>query len=124
MQVDKFYGQLPTPITEIQVDCKEMMFYQYLPIKLIQYPQTKVMLEHRLEVFRPLIERCCVDFIDKFGLNEYWGSYVYLTAKHYVEEALKTAAEKAYFRDFNDYICRTEENKRSILTAYPLTNIK
>ena len=29
-----------------------------------------------------------------------------------------------YFRDFNDYICRTEENKRSILTAYPLTNIK
>jgi len=30
--MDKFYGQLPTPITEIQVDCKEMMFYQYLPL--------------------------------------------------------------------------------------------
>ena len=72
MEINKFYGQLPTPITEIQVDCKEMMFFQYLPIKLIEDPQRKITLENRLEIFRPLIEKCCIDFIDKFGLSEYW----------------------------------------------------
>lgn len=82
MEINKFYGQLPTPIAEIQVDCKEMMFYQYLPIKLVEDPQRKIALENRLEVFRPIIEKCCVDFIDKFGLNEYWENNIYLTAKH------------------------------------------
>ena len=82
MEINKFYGQLPTPITEIQVDCKEMMFYQYLPIKLVEDPQRKIALENRLEIFRPLIEKCCIDFIDKFGLSEYWDNNIYLTAKH------------------------------------------
>lgn len=62
--------------------------------------------------------------VNEKALYKIMNEYAILKAKHYVEEALNTAAEKAYFRDFNDYICRTEENKRSILTAYPLTNIK
>jgi hypothetical protein len=45
-------------------------------------------------------------------------------AKLHVEAALKQASEKAYYRDFNEYVCRSEENKQSILNAYPLTNIK
>jgi hypothetical protein len=45
-------------------------------------------------------------------------------AEYYVTEALKAAAEKAYYRDFNEYVCRSEENKESILNSYPLTNIK
>jgi hypothetical protein len=45
-------------------------------------------------------------------------------AKLHVESALKEAAKKAYFRDFNDNISYSEENKYSILNAYPLTNIK
>ena len=45
-------------------------------------------------------------------------------AKLHVEAALKEASEKAYFRDSNGFICTTEENKKSILNAYPLKNIK
>ena len=45
-------------------------------------------------------------------------------AKLHVEAALKQASEKAYFRDFNDYVCRSDENKRSILNSYVLENIK
>jgi prophage maintenance system killer protein len=45
-------------------------------------------------------------------------------AKLHVEAALKQASEKAYYRDFNEYVCRSEENKQSILNSYPLTNIK
>ena len=45
-------------------------------------------------------------------------------AKLHVQQALESAAEKAYFRDFNNYVCHSEENKKSILNAYPLDNIK
>ena len=45
-------------------------------------------------------------------------------AKLHVEAALKQAAEKAYFRDFNDYICRSDENRQSILKSYSVSNIK
>ena len=48
--------------------------------------------------------------------------------KMHVEAALKKASIKAsikaYFIDFNGFVCTTEENKNSILNAYPLTNIK
>jgi hypothetical protein len=45
-------------------------------------------------------------------------------AKLHVEAALKEASEKAYYRDFNEYVCRSEENRQSILNSYSLTNIK
>jgi hypothetical protein len=45
-------------------------------------------------------------------------------AKLHVEAALKEASEKAYFRDSNGFVCKTEENKKSILNSYPLENIK
>jgi hypothetical protein len=45
-------------------------------------------------------------------------------AKLHVESALKEASEKAYFRDSNGFVCKTEENKKSILNSYPLENIK
>jgi hypothetical protein len=45
-------------------------------------------------------------------------------AKLHVEAALKAASRKAYFRDSNGFVCTTEENKKSILNAYPLSNIK
>lgn len=46
-----------------------------------------------------------------------------LFAKYHVELALKQASEKAYFRDSNGFVCTTEENKKSILNAYPIENI-
>jgi len=45
-------------------------------------------------------------------------------AKLHGEAALKAASRKAYFRDSNGFVCTTEENKKSILNAYPLSNIK
>lgn len=73
------YGRLPHSIGQYSVPCKEMMFYQYLPIKLIG--QTEITIEDRLKVFSELIGTSCCDFIGVFGLDKYVQSYVYLTAK-------------------------------------------
>jgi len=76
----KHYGELPISLGLFEVNCPEMIFYQYLPIKLTGDTEPKV--EERLEVFSHLIGVCCFDYIGKNGLNDYVASYVYLTAKH------------------------------------------
>jgi len=74
------YGELPKPIGLFEVSCKEMMFYQYLPIKLIH--QVKPIYEERLRCFDELIGTICCDYIGEFGLDNYVNSYCYLTAKY------------------------------------------
>jgi len=74
------YGTLPTLIGECQIFCKEMMFYQYLPIKL--KGELHLMYEPRLLCFRDLILKVKRDYIDTFGNDEYNNSYIYLTAKY------------------------------------------
>lgn len=74
------YGELPKEIGTYTVDCKEMMFYQYLPIKLVGDHQP--IYEPRLKLFDQLVGAVCCDFIGTFGLDRYVNSYVYLTAKH------------------------------------------
>lgn len=74
------YGELPTFLGSAQVDCKEMLFYQYLPIKLVG--NHEILREKRLECFDELIGASCCDYIGEFGLDNYMQSYVYLTAKH------------------------------------------
>ena len=61
-------------------------------------------------------EGCSCRYRDIVALREF--------AKLHVTEALKSASRKAYFRDSNGFVCTTEENKKSILNAYPLSNIK
>jgi hypothetical protein len=73
------YGELPTALGIFEVECKEMMFYQYLPIKMPN--QTQPIHEPRLKCFGELIHDICRDFIDEFGAECYVNSYVYLTAK-------------------------------------------
>jgi len=73
------YGELPTQLGIFEVECKEMMFYQYLPIKMPN--QTQPIYEPRLKCFDKLIGSICCDFIGEFGLDNYVNSYVYLTAK-------------------------------------------
>lgn len=73
------YGDLPKMIGHYKVEAKEMMFYQYLPIKLIGEVEPKY--EDRLSCFNGLIGVCCCDFIGVFGLDRYVQSFVYLTAK-------------------------------------------
>ncbi len=74
------YGELPKELGIFAVECKEMMFYQYLPIKLPN--QTKPIYEERLGCFDSLIGAICCDYIGEFGLDNYVNSYVYLTAKY------------------------------------------
>lgn len=73
------YGQLPKVIGQINVDCKELMFYQYLPIKL--FDSLEIKLEDRLDPFKMLIGTVFCSFIAEYGLSRYNDSYVYLTAK-------------------------------------------
>lgn len=74
------YGDLPVSLGIHEVNCDEMMFYQYLPIKMKGVPTPVV--EARLMCFHDIIGACCCDFIGVFGLDKYVGSHVYLTAKH------------------------------------------
>jgi len=73
------YGQLPTELGIFEVECKEMMFYQYLPIKMPN--ETQPIYEERLSCFDKLIGAICCDYIGEFGLDNYINSHVYLTAK-------------------------------------------
>ena len=73
------YGQLPAQLGTYEVECNEMMFYQYLPIKMPN--ETQPIYEPRLKCFDKLIGAICCDFIGTYGLDRYVASYVYLTAK-------------------------------------------
>lgn len=74
------YGDLPIDLGIFDVECREMLFCQYLPIKMIG--ETQHIFEDRLKCFSELIGVCSCDFIAKNGLDNYVNSYVYLTAKH------------------------------------------
>jgi len=74
------YGELPKELGTFEVDAKEMMFYQYLPIKMPN--ETQPIYEQRLKCFDALVGAICCDYIGEFGHDNYVNSYVYLTAKH------------------------------------------
>lgn len=75
------YGQFPKDLGRIDIDCKEIMFYQYMPVKMaLQYA---IQLEPRLQVFLPLIHAVQNDL----GPGKWVENYIYLTAKRvYVNE--------------------------------------
>lgn len=75
------YGQPPAPLAMYSVECKEMLFYQYLPIKMIG-EFYKPVYEDRLSCFNELIGAICCDYIGVYGLDSYMASYVYMTAKY------------------------------------------
>lgn len=77
------YGDLPTTLGEHHVDCPEMMFYLYLPIKMVG--EAKLNYEERLHCFNNLVGASCCNYIGEFGLDKYVNSYVYLTAKHMIQ---------------------------------------
>ena len=78
------YGQLPKELGTFNVECKEMMFYQYLPIKLIG--ESKIVMEERLNCFDELIGRACCDFIGVYGLDRFVNSFVYISAKYLYQQ--------------------------------------
>lgn len=79
------YGELPEVIGEqLEIACREFMFYQYLPLKLAG--QTTITREDRLACFDCIIGAACCDYIGFRGLNAYVASHVYLTAKHMFQQ--------------------------------------
>lgn len=76
----KKYGSLPTVVSSIKLSPKEMMFYQYLPIKMAGFHEIKI--EPRLEFIMPVISVALGDFEGNFGIDKFWDSYVYLTGKY------------------------------------------
>ena len=74
------YGELPKELGIFDIKCTEMMFYQYLPLKMPN--EMWPIYEPRLKCFDKLISIICVDYISEFGLLNYANSYMYLTAKY------------------------------------------
>lgn len=74
------YGELPKSLGVHAVDVNEMLFYQYLPIKLAN--ETQPLVEARLWPFNSMIGTICCDFVGEYGLDSYKASYIYLTAKN------------------------------------------
>jgi hypothetical protein len=91
------YGSKPKHLGVIEIDCPEMLFYQYLPIKLIG--QTNPIVEDRLKCFESLIGACCCDFVADYGLSRYMDSYVYLTAKNLYQGKGCSFNRKGYHSD-------------------------
>jgi hypothetical protein len=73
------YGQLPEVIGNFETNSKELLWFQYLPIKMSKCTLYKV--EERLYEFCPLINIVIKDYIKTFGLKDFLDSYIYLTAK-------------------------------------------
>ena len=73
------YGQLPIDLGIHNIECNEMLFYQYLPIKL--EGQINPLFEDRLSCFNGIIGAVCCDFVAVYGLDRFRDSYVYITAK-------------------------------------------
>lgn len=91
------YGQLPIQLGTFKVECKEMMFYQYLPIKMVNEIQRTC--EPRLKCFDTLVGAACSCFIEEFGLDAYLTSYVYLTAKYLYQTPNSSFNRMGYHSD-------------------------
>lgn len=91
------YGELPRPLGQIEIDCKEMMFYQYLPIKLSGQAFCKY--EDRLDVFEDIISQCINDFIHDYGIDKLLVSNIYLTAKHQYQTPENSFNRMGYHAD-------------------------
>lgn len=91
------YGTLPKNLGLHDVECDEMLFYQYLPIKLKN--QTEPIVEQRLKCFKDLIGNICCDFVGEFGLDRFVNGYVYLTVKKKYQTAGCSFNRKGYHSD-------------------------
>lgn len=91
------YGTLPKELGIHELKCDEMLFYQYLPIKLIG--QTEPIVEKRLKCFEALIGNIYCDFVSEFGLDRFINSYVYLTVKKTYQAEGCSFNRKGYHSD-------------------------
>ncbi|PIF44315.1 hypothetical protein CLU96_1258 [Chryseobacterium sp. 52] len=93
----KYYGEKPAVIRRMEIDCKEMMFYQYLPIKLKDQKVFNV--EPRLGPFYGIIIHAMSDFKNVYGVERFNKSYVYLTVKRQYVSKKKSMNRPGYHSD-------------------------
>lgn len=74
------YGEMPKTLGQYKVDCKEMMFYQDMPVKMKD--GLIVWLEPRLFCFEEIVRACYADYIEDFGKEKYKSCYMYVSAKY------------------------------------------
>jgi hypothetical protein len=91
------YGALPKSLGIIEVDCKEMMFYQYLPIKMAG--SCHLIFEERLLIFNSIILKASDDYVSDFGAEVYKETYIYLTAKHLYQSPSNSFNRMGYHSD-------------------------
>jgi hypothetical protein len=74
------YGDLPRNLGLFDVQCEEMMFVQYMPIKLAY--ESCPNWDKQFDCFNDIIAATVANFIDTFGDEAWEETYIYLTAKH------------------------------------------
>lgn len=73
------YGKKPDFLGLFNIQPKEYLYYQYLPIKL---PNGKIIIEERLKPFLYLIYTCEENFLIDHTFSDYDNHYIYLTVKN------------------------------------------
>jgi len=81
------YGIKPKNLGVHNIEFKEMVFYQYLPIKLSG--STDVLVEDRLMFLSELIGDINCQFVAEYGLENFVLNNVYLTVKHLYQKPNK-----------------------------------
>lgn len=69
------YGTKPKVIGSFDINCKEMMFCMYLPIKMIGELSLKI--PENLSIFNPIIEAVLINEMENIE-----NKYIYITAKN------------------------------------------
>lgn len=94
---NKIINGKPKVVRVIGVDVEEYFSYTYFPVKTIN--STEIVLEPRLNIFRQMIGAACCDFISIKGLEEFFNSYVYITAKHKYQRSGKGFNRQGWHTD-------------------------
>ncbi len=91
------YGELPISLGTAEVELEEMMFYQYLPIKLAH--KDEIVINERLSNLLGLIGTVINDFIKTYGQDRFLANYVYVTVKRMYQPIGTSFNRKGYHSD-------------------------
>ncbi len=78
------YGEDPKVLGSYDIKSDEMFFYQDMLVKDKRYSDMR--LEPRLHIFNELIDDAINDFIEEFGIGAFINHYVYISAKHLLQQ--------------------------------------
>lgn len=91
------YGDLPKVVQEINVDSKELLFYQSMLVKLSGHKEP--VMEQRLTPYHEILGIICCDFIGEYGLDKYVESNIYFSAKKLYQAKGSSFNRKGYHAD-------------------------